>query len=453
MSAVGQTGARANKNLIYWVIIILVLGSLVSAAIILDPGRAKLKLVASNTDREIVGYLYKDPKDTSKGYLPVVFDKSDGGLRILTEDLKETLAKIGFTDKLLSINIKKDPIPGSHDTSTTNIAAIFESYTSNVLVFYKVENVHTVFSDYYKHFEKAFYVETYADTIIGRCLPFDDNKTIILCTNKRGEIFHYSNTGELLASYSLGPKTIFAENYKNGSGDLIGYDGTNLIFYTVFKEKITPYKKIPLGTRGDIEKSFICGNTKNPDRGIISIYDGQKLFLFDQRESRFVFSIKHDGVRPGLANMLFPFDRGLFFVNGCVSYYGGKQQAPQKAVYLAYDDISQTKNAKLLACTSFNENGGENIIFIVSYESLGKHKISAFKTRVFDYFTSEIHYLSKIDFEDTPEEVEAAFFDSKVENCTLYSKNSVWSFNVVEAFKNQAPVTLYHRVCKYLEEK
>ncbi|HNW31396.1 MAG TPA: hypothetical protein PL190_07065 [Caldisericia bacterium] len=453
MSAVGQTGARANKYLIYWVAIILVFGSLVSAAIILDPGRAKLKLVASNTDREIVGYLYGDPKDTSRRYLPVVFDKSDGGLRIFTEDLKETLTKIGSSDKLLSINIKKDPIPGSHDTSTTNIAAIFESYTSNVLVFYKVENVHTVFSDYYKYFEKAFYVETYADTIIGRYLPFDDNKTIILCTNKRGEVFHYSNTGELLASYSLGPKTIFAENYKNGSGDLIGYDGTNLIFYTVFREKITPYKKIPLGTRGDIEKSFICGNTKNPDRGIISIYDGQKLFLFDQMESRFVFSIKHDGVRPGLANMLFPFDRGLFFVNGCVSYYGGKQQAPQKAVYLAYDDISQTKNAKLLACTSFNENGGENIIFIVSYESLGKHKISAFKTRVFDYFTSEIHYLSKIDFEDTPEEVEAAFFDSKVENCTLYSKNSVWSFNVVEAFKNQAPVTLYHRVCKYLEEK
>jgi len=81
MSAVGQTGARANKNLIYWVIIILVFGSLVSAAIILDPGRAKLKLVASNTDREIVGCLYEDPKDTGKGYLPVVFDKSDGGRR------------------------------------------------------------------------------------------------------------------------------------------------------------------------------------------------------------------------------------------------------------------------------------------------------------------------------------------------------------------------------------
>ncbi len=375
-----------------------------------------------------------------------------GGRRILTEDLKETLASIESPSKLLSINIKKDPIPGSHDPSTTNIAAIFESDTSNVLVFYKVENVHTVFSDYYKHFENAFYVETYADTIIGRYLPFDDNKTIILCTNKRGEVFHYNSTGEL-ASYPFEPKTIFAENYKNGSNSLVGYDGTNLIFYTVFKEKITPYKKIPLGTKGDIEKSFICGNTKNPDRGIISIYDGQKLFLFDQRESRFIFSIKHDGVRPGLANMLFPFDGGLFFVNGCVSYYGGKQQAPQKAAYLAYDDISQTKNIKLLACTSFNENGGENAIFIVSCESLGKHKISAFKTRIFDYFTSEIHYLSRTDFEDTPEEVEAALFDAKGENCTLYSKNFVWSFGVAEAFRNQAQVTLYHRVYEYLEEK
>ncbi|MCE5176069.1 MAG: hypothetical protein ABFD23_07955 [Caldisericales bacterium] len=452
MSAVGQSGARANKNLIYWVIIILVLGSLVSAAIILDPGRAKLKLVASNTDREIVGCLYEDPKDTSKGYLPVVFDKSDGGLRIFTENLKETLASIESPSKLLSINIKKDPIPGSHDTSTINIAAIFESDTSNVLVFYKVENVHTVFSDYYKHFENAFYVETYADTIIGRYLPFDDNKTIILCTNKRGEVFHYNSTREL-ASYPFGPKTIFAENYKNDSSSLVGYDGTSLIFYTVFKEKITPYKKIPLGTKGNIEKSFICGNTKNPNRGLISIYDGQKLFLFDQRKSRFIFSIEHNGMRPGLTNMLFSFDGGLFFVNGCVSYYGGKQQAPQKAAYLAYDDISQTKNAKLLACTSFNENGGENAIFIVSYESLGKHKILAYKTTIFDYFTSEIHYLSRTDFEDTPEEVEAALFDAKGENCTLYSKNSVWSFNIAEAFRNQAQVTLYHKVCKYLEEK
>ena len=255
MSEAGQTGAGINKNLIYWVVIILVTSSLVLAAIILDPGRAKLKLVASNTDREIVGYLYEDPKDTSKGYLPVVFDKSDCGLYILTENLKETLANIESPGKLLSINIKKDPIPGSHDTSTTNIAAIFESDTSNALVLYKVENVHTVFSDYYKHFENAFYVETYADTIIGRYLPFDDNKTIILCTNKRGEVFHYSNTGEL-ASYPFEPKTIFAENYKNGSSGLIGYDGTNLIFYTVFKEKITPYKKIPLGTKGDIEKSL-----------------------------------------------------------------------------------------------------------------------------------------------------------------------------------------------------
>jgi len=452
MSAVGQTGARANKNLIYWVIIILVFGSLVSAAIILDPGRAKLKLVASNTDREIVGYLYEDPKDTSKGYLPVVFDKSDCGLYILTENLKETLTNIESPGKLLSINIKKDPIPGSHDTSTTNIAAIFESDTSNALVLYKVENVHTVFSDYYKHFENAFYVETYADTIIGRYLPFDDNKTIILCTNKRGEVFHYSNTGEL-ASYPFEPKTIFAENYKNGSSGLIGYDGTNLIFYTVFKEKITPYKKIPLGTKGDIEKSFICGNTKNPDRGIISIYDGQKLFLFDQRESRFIFSIKHDGVRPGLANMLFPFDGGLFFVNGCVSYFGGKQQVPQKAAYFAYDGISQTKNAKLLTCTSFNENGGENAIFIVSYESLGKHKVLAYKATIFDYFTSKIHYLSRTNFEDTPEEVETALFDAKGENSMLYSKNSVWSFGVAEAFRNRAQVTLHHRVYEYLEEK
>lgn len=452
MSEAGQTGAGINKNLIYWVVIILVTSSLVLAAIILDPGRAKLKLVASNTDREIVGCLYEDPKDTSKGYLPVVFDKSDGGLYILTENLKETLANIESPGKLLSINIKKDPIPGSHDTSTTNIAAIFESDMSNALVLYKVENVHTVFSDYYKHFENAFYVETYADTIIGRYLPFDDNKTIILCTNKRGEVFHYSNTGESLASYSLGPKTIFAENYKNDSNSLIGYDGTNLIFYTVFKEKITPYKKIPLGTKGDIEKSFICGNTKNPNRELISIYDGQKLFLFDQRESRFIFSIKHDGVRPGLANMLFPFDGGLFFVNGCVSYFGGKQQAPQKAAYLAYDDISQTKNVKLLACTSFNENGGENAIFIVSYESLGKHKVSAYKATIFDYFTSEIHYLSRTNFEDTPEEVEAALFDAKGENCMLYSKSSVWSFGVAEAFKNQVSITLYHRVYEYLEE-
>lgn len=163
-------------------------------------------------------------------------------------------------------------------------------------------------------FEKLFETKTDAEKIVDVIINDRKLERIVCQTQDKKTLLFHNEKGGIVFKHSFDKSTLYS-HINSGSDNISCYDGSNLMFFTIAKDKLISKETIKLENTAVIDNVLWSYNSKYVDNVTDSyLYDGTTVITYDEISAKIIYRYKTKDLISIMGEHMYIYnDRLVFF--------------------------------------------------------------------------------------------------------------------------------------------